>query len=148
MRSTETVSNPAARAVETAATALRPSWPRPRKLKAGSENDCTPSESVRTPSARHASHADAVTSSGFASRKTQGDSNVRAARHASITRASSSGGSCEGVPPPKYTVSNGRASAHDGAAMDTSETRREANRARAGDADDITEKSQYGQIVE
>ena len=105
---------------------------------------------MRTPSARHAAQASGVTSSGLASRKTHGAgvANARCARHASSTRASSSGGSCEGVPPPKYTVSKGRGSRHAGAASATSATSREAKRWRAGEAACITEKSQYGQIAE
>ena len=72
----------------------------------------------------------------------------RTLRQASRTRARSAGGSCEGVPPPKYTVSKGRGSRHVGAASSTSVTSREAKRWRAGDATCITEKSQYGQIAE
>ena len=57
MRSTETVSNPAARAVSTAARARSPSWRRPRKRRASSEKDCTPRDRVRTPRPRHAAQA-------------------------------------------------------------------------------------------
>ena len=77
-----------------------------------------------------------------------GVAKARCALHASSTRPNSSGDSCEGVPPPKYTVSNGSGSRHAGAASETSATSREAKRWRAGDAACITEKSQYGQIDE
>ena len=89
MRSIDTVSKPAARAVSTAARACRPLWRRPRKRSASSEKDCTPRDSVRTPSARQAAQASGVTSSGLASRKTHGAgvANARCARHASSTRA-------------------------------------------------------------
>ena len=54
-----------------------------------------PDNRVRTPSARHAAQASAVTSSGLASRNIHGAgvANARCVRHASSTRASSSGGS-------------------------------------------------------
>ena len=78
------------------------------------ENDCTPRERVRTPRRRQAAQASGVTSSGLASRKTQGagTASARCARQASSTRARSSGGSSDGVPPPKYTVSKGLRSGH------------------------------------
>src|SRR6185503_7389874 len=103
-----------------------------------------------TPSLRHAAQASGVTSSGFASRKIHGAgaANGRWARHASSTRPRSSAGNWDGVPPPKYTVSNGRGSRQAGAASETSAISREAKRWRAGDAADITEKSQYGQMTE
>src|SRR5207244_3508565 len=105
--------------------------------------------SVRTPSPRHAAQASGVTSSGFASKKIHGPGATgRFVRHASSTRARSSGASWDGVPPPKYTVSKGRGSRHAGAASETSSTSREAKRWRAGEAACITEKSQYGQIDE
>src|SRR5882672_5236194 len=150
MRSIDTVSKPARRALSPAARACRPLWRRPRKRRVSSEKDCTPRDSVRTPRARHAAQASGVTSSGLASRNTHGAgvSNGRCARHASSTRPSSSGDSCEGVPPPKYTVSNGLGSRHSPAASAASSTRREAKRRRAGDAARITEKSQYGQMAE
>src|SRR6266540_1476689 len=150
MRSIDTVSKPAARAVSTTARACRPLWRRPRKRRVSSEKDCTPRDSVRTPRARHAARASGVTSSGLASRNTHGAgvSNVRCAPHASSTRPSSSADNCDGVPPPKYTVSNGRGSRHSRAASATSSTRRETKRGRAGERERITEKSQYGQMAE
>src|SRR6185295_6159758 len=100
--------------------------------------------------ARHAARASGVTSSGLASRDTHGagGAKARCVRHASSTRPSSCAFSCEGVPPPKYTVSNGSGSRHSGAARATSSTRRSTKRRRAGEAERITEKSQYGQMAE
>src|SRR5260221_12757299 len=148
MRSIDTVSKPAARAVSPTARACRPPWRRPRKRRVSSEKDGQRRDRVRTPRARHAAQASGVTSSGLASRNPHGAgvSNVRCAAHASSTRPSSSADSCEGVPPPKYTVSKGRGSRHSCAASATSSTRREVKRWRAGERERITEKSQYGQM--
>ena len=104
---------------------------------------------MRTPSPRHAAQASGVTSSGLTSRKTQASgATLRCSRQAATTRARSSAGSCEGVPPPKYTVSKGRASTHSRAARGTSATRCSTKRLRAETPAFSTEKSQYGQIAE
>ena len=65
MRSTETVSKPAACAVSTAARACSALWRRPRKRRASSEKDCTPSERVRTPRSRQAAQASASRPRGW-----------------------------------------------------------------------------------
>jgi hypothetical protein len=83
-----------------------------------------------------------------ASRKIQGVASASCERHAPRTRSRSSAGSSEGVPPPKYTVSNGRGSFHSRAARATSATRCSTKRLRAGTPAFSTEKSQYGQIAE
>ena len=104
---------------------------------------------MRTPSPRHAAHASGVTSSGLASRKTQAPgATFRCSRQAATTRARSSAGRSDGVPPPKYTVSKGRGSPHAGAARATSATRCSTKRLRAGTPAFSTEKSQYGQTAE
>jgi hypothetical protein len=57
-----------------------------------------------TPARTHAAARSGVTSSGFASSVTSAPGERG---NASINRAMASGDSSEGVPPPRYTVSNG-----------------------------------------
>jgi hypothetical protein len=88
-----------------AAKAARPSaasWARPRKWRASSSSDCSPSDTRFTPAAARSANRAASTDDGLASSVISTSSAKPQWRPAaSISAATVAGGMSEGVPPPK-----------------------------------------------
>src|SRR5438309_535358 len=76
IRSSETLRNPAARAVSNARTASPPLCLRPRATSCAGANDCTPIESRLTPSSRNAANRSSSVVPGFASRVTSAPTRI------------------------------------------------------------------------
>lgn len=105
IRSRLRLSNPAARAAASAATASAASWMRPNVRRWVSWKDCTPKLMRVTPAARRPRSLASSTVPGLASSVTSAAaSTVQRARTAASRPAMVSGANSDGVPPPKKIV--------------------------------------------